>query len=90
MDTNEMIILKEQILNFEILKECFMLRLKYVNENKANKSEFELNEALISEIKTKIDILSIDSKIKEKRKLFFENVKEVLTDMQMKNKNNEE
>jgi hypothetical protein len=57
-----------QIFELEQLKECFLLRLHLLNQNNANKSEFEKNEADILRFETNQKVFSITEKIKAKKK----------------------
>ena len=56
----------DEIFQLFKLKECFLLRLHLINHNKANKSEFEINEADILKYETLAKIKAITAKIKEK------------------------
>jgi hypothetical protein len=56
-----------QIFELEQLKESFMLRLHLINNNKANKSEFEKNEDDILRYETNQKIHILSNKIKAKK-----------------------
>ena len=69
METIELLnIQTSQIFELEKLKECLLLRLHLLNQNNANKSEFERNETDILRCETNQKIYSISEKIKSKKK----------------------
>ena len=59
----------EEYSNLCLLLDSLYLRLKLMNNDKIIKSEYEINENRITEIKTKIEINKLTEIIKEKRNL---------------------
>lgn len=59
----------EEYSNLCLLLDCLYLRLKLMNNDKIIKSEYEINENRITEIKTKIEINKLTEIIREKRNL---------------------
>jgi hypothetical protein len=57
-----------KIFELEKLKECFLLRLHLLNQNNANKNEFERNETDILRYETNQKVYSISEKIKLQKK----------------------